>query len=42
MSGINGDWYEALKEEFKKPYYKKVTHFGNLQSVICSIGMGDE
>ena len=24
MSGINGDWYEALKEEFKKPYYKKL------------------
>ena len=22
MSGINGDWYEALKGEFKKPYYK--------------------
>ena len=20
MSGINGDWYEALKGEFKKPY----------------------
>ena len=24
MSGINGDWYEALKGEFKKPYYKKL------------------
>lgn len=24
MSGINGDWYEALKDEFKKPYYKKL------------------
>ena len=22
MSGINGDWYEALKGEFKKPYYR--------------------
>lgn len=22
MSGINGDWYEALQGEFKKPYYK--------------------
>ena len=24
MSGLNGDWYEALAEEFKKPYYKKL------------------
>lgn len=24
MAGINGDWYEALKEEFKKPYYRKL------------------
>ena len=24
MSGINGDWYEALKGEFAKPYYKKL------------------
>ena len=24
MAGLNGDWYEALKEEFKKPYYKKL------------------
>ena len=24
MAGINGDWYEALKEEFKKPYYKQL------------------
>lgn len=24
MAGINGDWYEALKGEFKKPYYKKL------------------
>ena len=24
MSGLNGDWYEALKGEFKKPYYKKL------------------
>ncbi len=22
--GINGDWYEALKGEFKKPYYRKL------------------
>ena len=24
MAGLNGDWYEALKEEFRKPYYKKL------------------
>ena len=24
MAGINGDWYEALKDEFKKPYYKEL------------------
>lgn len=24
MSGISGDWYEALKGEFKKPYYKQL------------------
>lgn len=24
MSGLNGDWYEALAGEFKKPYYKKL------------------
>ena len=24
MAGINGDWYEALKEEFGKDYYKKL------------------
>ena len=24
MAGINGDWYEALKEECKKPYYKQL------------------
>lgn len=24
MAGINGDWYDALKEEFKKPYYKQL------------------
>ena len=24
MAGINGDWYEALKEEFGKPYYKQL------------------
>ena len=22
MPGINGDWYEALKGEFGKPYYR--------------------
>lgn len=24
MAGINGDWYEALKDEFKKDYYKNL------------------
>ena len=24
MSGLNGDWYEALKGEFSKPYYRKL------------------
>ena len=24
MAGINGDWYEALKGEFKKDYYKEL------------------
>ena len=24
MSGLSGDWYEALKGEFKKPYYKQL------------------
>lgn len=24
MAAINNDWMEALKEEFKKPYYKKL------------------
>lgn len=24
MSGISGEWYEALKEEFKKPYYRQL------------------
>lgn len=24
MAGINGEWYEALKGEFKKTYYKKL------------------
>ena len=24
MSGLNGDWYEALKGEFAKPYYRKL------------------
>lgn len=24
MSGISGDWYEALKGEFAKPYYRKL------------------
>ena len=24
MAGISGGWYEALKDEFKKPYYKKL------------------
>ena len=28
MSGLNGDWYEALAEEFKKPYYKKLFETG--------------
>ena len=24
MAGLNGDWYEALKGEFSKPYYKQL------------------
>ena len=24
MAAINNDWLEALKEEFRKPYYKKL------------------
>ena len=24
MAAINNDWLEALKEEFKKPYYKQL------------------
>ena len=24
MAGLNGDWYEALKGEFSKPYYRKL------------------
>ena len=24
MAGLNGDWYEALKDEFKKDYYRKL------------------
>ena len=24
MAGLNGDWYEALKDEFRKPYYKQL------------------
>lgn len=24
MAGISGEWYEALKEEFSKPYYQKL------------------
>ncbi len=24
MSGISGEWYEALKDEFKKPYYRQL------------------
>lgn len=24
MSGLNGEWYEALKGEFSKPYYRKL------------------
>ena len=24
MSGLNGDWYEAFKGEFSKPYYRKL------------------
>ncbi|MEE1087313.1 MAG: uracil-DNA glycosylase [Schaedlerella sp.] len=24
MAGINGEWYEALKDEFKKPYYRQL------------------
>lgn len=24
MAGLNGDWYEALKDEFKKDYYKQL------------------
>ncbi len=24
MPGLNGDWEEALKEEFKKPYYRQL------------------
>ena len=24
MAAINNDWLDALKEEFKKPYYKKL------------------
>ena len=27
MSKINGDWEEALKGEFKKPYYKELYYF---------------
>ena len=25
MSGLNGDWYEALKGEFAKPYYRCIS-----------------
>lgn len=24
MAGLNGDWYEALKGEFSKEYYRKL------------------
>lgn len=24
MAAINNDWLEALKEEFRKPYYRKL------------------
>ena len=24
VAGLNGDWYEALKDEFRKPYYKQL------------------
>ena len=27
MSKLNGDWEEALKGEFKKPYYKELYYF---------------
>ena len=26
MSAINNDWLDALKGEFKKPYYKAVSY----------------
>ena len=30
MSGLNGDWYEALKGEFSKPYYRKLLNVKDL------------
>ena len=31
MAGLNGDWYEALKGEFSKPYYKKLFETVNME-----------
>ena len=31
MSAINNDWLDALKEEFKKPYYRKLFETVNLE-----------
>jgi uracil-DNA glycosylase len=31
MSGIKGDWYDALQEEFKKDYYKQLFERVNLE-----------
>ena len=32
MAGLNGDWYEALKGEFSKPYYKGIQDTSDLSA----------
>lgn len=37
MSGINGEWYEALKGEFKKPYYKELFEKVEKEYKTCTV-----
>ena len=34
MAAINNDWLDALKDEFKKPYYKKLFETVNQEYIL--------
>ena len=37
MAAINNDWAEALKEEYKKPYYRELYKKINQESITSGL-----